>query len=164
MTKKSTEGKSPAKAPSASNPKELMQQLLEMMEEKTEESTDHRLEKIEKQLNALIKKVEAGGGGGPVNASNVSGIFKKLINSVLIESGFLEKIVASTLSHQFDEDSEFAAVIHNSVQKEIKTWLSSNEMKELMDDKFRHVTVYLKTDVIPTAVRQALENADVQHA
>ncbi|MEM7233375.1 MAG: hypothetical protein AAF517_14450, partial [Planctomycetota bacterium] len=42
------------------------------------------------------------------------------------------------------------------LQEEMKQFFAGDEMKVLLDDKFRAVTLYLKTDVIPNSVRQAM--------
>jgi len=43
-----------------------------------------------------------------------------------------------------------------SIRAEVKSILSSNEIKEMIDSKFRMISVYLKTDVIPKAIQKEL--------
>ncbi len=53
-------------------------------------------------------------------------------------------------------ETEVKGVIH----KEIMTFMASDEMKELMDDKFRLINTYLKTEVIPKVVQKELSRIE----
>ena len=143
-----------------SNPRELMQQLLEMVEDNSSAGLEQRLEEMQTKLDALEEKVDSG--GGSVDSQALSETLKTLITSVLVQSGFLEKAITAIVTRQLQEAGQ--GVGEPAVQKEIKNFLASDEMKILLDDKFRQVTLYLKTDVIPASVRQALKNADTQPA
>ena len=64
------------------------------------------------------------------------------------------KIVKDYLSRHLATlfETEVQKVIH----QEIMNFMASDELKELMDDKFRLMNTYLKTDVIPKVVQQEL--------
>ncbi|MCZ6792337.1 MAG: hypothetical protein O7J95_01840 [Planctomycetota bacterium] len=143
-----------------SNPRELMQQLLEMVEDNSSKGLEQRLEEMQTKLDALEKKVDSG--GGSVDSQALSETLKTLITSVLVQSGFLEKAITAIVTRQLQQAGQ--GIVEAAVEKELKKFLGSDEMKMLLDDKFRQVTLYLKTDVIPAAVRQALKNADTQPA
>lgn len=49
--------------------------------------------------------------------------------------------------------------IGHVIQTEIKTFLSSELMKEMLDSKFRAIDVYLKTDLIPKVVKREIAKA-----
>jgi hypothetical protein len=107
---------------------------------------------------------------------------KEVLNSVLIESGLLKQVVETVVERQLEARGggggggerlrqEAAAVAKDFLSKNLgtvfkdeiqgavtaatKELLSSEQVKILIDDKFRAVTLYLKTEVIPKAVRQA---------
>ncbi len=50
----------------------------------------------------------------------------------------------------------FQTEIRGVIQKEMKSLLASDDVKEMIDDKFRMINQYLKTDVIPKVVHQEL--------
>ncbi len=45
------------------------------------------------------------------------------------------------------------------MQKEVALALGSENMKILIDEKFRAISLYLKTDVIPKTVAQILKSS-----
>lgn len=47
--------------------------------------------------------------------------------------------------------------ISTVVEAEVKKCLSSEEVKILIDEKFRAISLYLKTDVVPRLIRKHLE-------
>ena len=171
----------------AATPKELMSQLVSMLNEDSGSSVEERLEELRRKVDSLAAKVESaeadGGlaGVGP-DAASMGDLLKRTITSVLLESGFLEKFVTSIVTKKIAESGGgggdvtaqarelskqfltenlgtiFQSQIKPQLEAEIQQWMSSEAMKVLLDDKFRAVTLYLKTDVIPTAVRQAMNN------
>ncbi len=52
--------------------------------------------------------------------------------------------------------AHFQAEIRGVIQKEMKSALASDDLKELLDEKLRAVTLYLKNEVIPKAVQQVI--------
>jgi hypothetical protein len=116
---------------------------------------------------------------------------KEVLNSVLIESGLLKQVVETVVERQLEARGgdggggerlrqEAAALAKDFLSKNLgtvfkdeiqgavtaatKELLSSEQVKILIDDKFRAVTLYLKTEVIPKAVRQAArESAEGVH-
>jgi hypothetical protein len=68
-----------------------------------------------------------------------------------------EKVVREYLSRHLGV--LFQTEIRGVIQKEMKTFLSSDELKELIDEKFRMINHYLKTEVIPKVVHQELSKS-----
>ncbi len=50
-------------------------------------------------------------------------------------------------------------VLQETVSGEVRKFLSSEELKELLDSKFRAIDLYLKTDVIPKVVKREIAKA-----
>lgn len=48
------------------------------------------------------------------------------------------------------------AEIRGVIQKEMKSALGSEELKEMLDEKLRAVTLYLKNEIVPKAVQQVI--------
>ena len=71
------------------------------------------------------------GGGGPDVKAAIAGHLKEHMGSSLSET----------------------------IGKEVRGFLSSNEMKELLDSKFRAIDLYLKTDLIPKIVKREIAKA-----
>jgi hypothetical protein len=53
----------------------------------------------------------------------------------------------------------FQTEIRGVIQKEIRAFMASDELKEMIDEKFRTISSYLASDVIPRAVHQELERS-----
>ena len=93
----------------------------------------------------------------------------EVINSVVFESGILAKVIRSELDERLKEataavlDSylkrELPKFLNEHVSKAVAESLGSEEVKLLIDSKFRAITLYLKTDVIPRVVKQILQKA-----
>jgi hypothetical protein len=75
----------------------------------------------------------------------------EVIHSSLFASGVLEKYVTRAVNEKIE--SEVTAL----VQREIQATLSSENVKVLLDDKFRAISLYLKSEVIPKTVAQILK-------
>ena len=56
----------------------------------------------------------------------------------------------------------FQSEIRGAVQKELQAFMASENMKMLIDDKFRTVQLYLTTEVIPNTVKQILRKLSQQ--
>lgn len=190
MTEKVRESaSSPPGFATAAGPKELLAQLASMLDETKGDKNglEERLARLESNLAELGAHLKAGGEGGrggiSLSDDALGEKLKRLISSVLIESGFLEKFVKSTVESQLEgaggSDPQsvkrmagqlakefltenlgtiFQKEIAEIVRKEVSQFLAGEEMKLLLDEKFRTVTLYLKTDVIPNAVRHALKS------
>ncbi len=93
----------------------------------------------------------------------------EVINAVVFESGILGRIVdqhleaklkaAAVSAVQSYVSTELGKVVEAQVSKVVSEQLNSNQVKELIDSKFRAITLYMKTDVIPKAVKQLLKQA-----
>jgi hypothetical protein len=190
-----SESSSPGFA-TAAGPKQLLAQLAAMLDHNREASTtattlEDRLARLETSLDDLGTRVSDV--GSPRAATGISEEFlgeklKTLISSVLVESGFLEKFVKSTVERTLEQNggavanedvrkqaarlakeflsenlgAVFQQQIQDVVRTEVGSFLAGEDMKVLLDDKFRAVTLYLKTDVIPNAVRHALKSNAAQ--
>lgn len=112
--------------------------------------------------------------------------FKEILTQVLLDSGLLQDIVetvverkmqaflsadrlsevlrreATNLAKGFLQDNLGKILkkdIETAIEQSAKLALASENVKILIDDKFRAVSLYLQTDVIPKAVRQALSES-----
>jgi hypothetical protein len=99
----------------------------------------------------------------------------KAIQGVLVDSGLLEKFVDRSIDQRMKagqpvpgstvkplaggsgDTQALKAEIQTMIQKEVASQASSESMKEMIDEKFRAISLYLKSDVIPKAVAQALK-------
>ncbi len=70
----------------------------------------------------------------------------------------IEAAVQTYITQHLERD------IGRVIQTEIKTFLSSELMREMLDSKFRAIDVYLKTDVIPKIVKRELAKAEESRA
>ena len=86
----------------------------------------------------------------------------EVINSVVFESGILSKVVKAELETAVAPAieaylaRELPKFLNDNVSKAVAECLGSEEVKLLIDSKFRAITLYLKTDVIPKVVKQLL--------
>ena len=86
----------------------------------------------------------------------------EVVTAVVFESGILSKLVDRHLEQKLDEaatktvreyvKSEMPKAVAGSVTQV----LNSDQVKELIDSKFRAIMLYLKSDVIPKVVKQTL--------
>lgn len=180
----------------AAGPKQLLAQLASMLDQNPggANSLEERLSRLESSITDLGSRLADGAegaarAGGGFTDDALGEKLKKLISSVLIESGFLEKFVKSTVEKRLGDagapDAQsirqqaaqlakeflsenlgaiFQKEIQEIVRKEVSQFLAGDEMKMLLDDKFRAVTLFLKTDVIPNAVRHALKSGPAPRA
>ncbi len=54
--------------------------------------------------------------------------------------------------------------LSHAVQAEMRTFLASEQMKELLESKFRAIDVYLKTDLIPRVVKREIAKSEETRA
>ena len=89
----------------------------------------------------------------------------EVINAVVFESGILSKVIKSELDDVLKGaieaylDRELPKFLNENVSSAVSECLGSEEVKLLIDTKFRAITLYLKTEVIPKAVKQLLQKA-----
>jgi hypothetical protein len=87
----------------------------------------------------------------------------EIINAVVFESGILSKVIRSELEGVLQRalgeylNRELPRFLNDNVSKAVADCLGSEEVKLLIDSKFRAITLYLKTDVIPKVVKQLLQ-------
>jgi hypothetical protein len=172
----------------------LPRELIAALQQRLQSQVEERLEALQEKVEALASRLEAAGaraapaGGGPGEAE-LRETLKKVVASVLLESGFLEKLIEKVVDSRLESlklalgegggGSEalrqeaaalvkeflsanlgkiFQSEIRGAIQKEMQAVMGSENMKLLVDDKFRAITLYLKTEVIPKAVRQLLKD------
>ena len=91
----------------------------------------------------------------------------EVINAVVFESGILSKVIKSELDDSLKGaieaylDRELPKFINDNVATAVSDCLGSEEVKLLIDTKFRAITLYLKTEVIPKAVKQLLQKSGI---
>ena len=87
----------------------------------------------------------------------------EVINAVVFESGILSKVIKSELDDAVKQsieeylNRELPKFLNDNVSSAVSECLGSEEVKLLIDTKFRAITLYLKTEVIPKAVKQLLQ-------
>jgi hypothetical protein len=142
-----------------------------------------RLADIETQLGSLSKRLNGQGvatvgspEGGEWTHERIAGKLKEVLASVLIENGILASLVEKSVERRLKAPgasasegvaagglgaSETQELVRDEIQESLarftKEFLNSEALKVLIDEKFRTMTVYLKTEVIPKAVRQAVK-------
>ena len=150
--------------------------------------TSTLLDRVDRLVDSKLEDRGKDLGGGPLNTEKLKEAMTAVVTSALFDGGILEKLVervvgkklpasrdstqggaveasvASLLQEKSGElllgnKSPLRQELHNLVQKEVAAALSSEDMKILIDDKFRAISIYLKTDVIPKTVTQILRNA-----
>ncbi|MBI4600352.1 MAG: hypothetical protein HY721_00185 [Planctomycetes bacterium] len=110
----------------------------------------------------------------------------KVMQGVLLESGLLERFIVRAVEAKLQEaqgpgsgavrkeelerlvKEQCAPALEASrkelldlVVKEVAQAMSSEGMKVMLDEKFRAISLYLKTDVVPKAVAHALKSSKV---
>ncbi len=90
--------------------------------------------------NILEKRGVTGGDGGGTGAGGAD--------------------VSEAVSRHLKENLK--GTVSDAIGSEIRAFLSSDEMKELLDTKFRAIDLYLKTDLIPKIVKREITKAQEQ--
>lgn len=123
------------------------------------------------------------------DAARIRDLMTDVLKASLFDSGVLEKFIERTWARKIEArqgqtpggDTALKAVeerlpelskkvradcvgalrgeIASIAQKEASAALSGENLKILIDEKFRAISIYLKTDVIPKAVAQALKGS-----
>jgi hypothetical protein len=138
---------------------------------------------------AVLQRLETRPGGSPAaggagaDHQKTKEALVQIVNAVVFESGILEKIIARQIDARLGSQPACgggaAAVpqealaeaitavlpklvkdeIETVVEKKVKSALSGEAMKTLLDEKFRAMSLYLKGDVIPKIVTTALRES-----
>ncbi len=116
--------------------------------------------------NELIERIKATMSGVFIDSGLLESLVCRVVDRELESRGDNENgeandmrkqaggIVKEFLSQNLDKifRKEITSVVEDSIAK----FLSGDRVKELIDDKFRAVTLYMKTDVIPKEVEKVL--------
>ena len=104
-------------------------------------------------LDSFKKAVaEASGGVGGGNAAETKKALGEVVTSALFDSGILEKMITKQIERRAGSSGTDA-----QVHAQVKELLAGEEMKIMLDDKFRAISLYLKGEVIPKTVKKILE-------
>ena len=103
---------------------------------------------LEKFVDRAVESRLEGGHGGAAGA----GVEALVAKAIEAKSEQISQAVTAQCLDQLRR--EVQAIVH----KESAATLSSENIKILIDDKFRAISLYLKTDVIPKTVAQILKN------
>jgi hypothetical protein len=101
----------------------------------------------------VLEAKKASGEEASADPSKLKDTLLEVIHGALFTSGVLEKYVTRAVNQRLETD------IKEIIQREIQTTLSGENVKILIDDKFRAISLYLKTEVIPKAVAQILKGS-----
>lgn len=125
--------------------------------------------------------------GAVTDLEKVKDVVAGVVSGTLFDSGLLQKYVARSVEQKLeaqgqDLESRLEKILRERgahllqsalsetlskmrrelqalVEKECAATLSSENLKILIDDKFRAISIYLKTDVIPKTVSQMLKGS-----
>jgi hypothetical protein len=95
-------------------------------------------------------------GSNPSSSGDLRDTLLEVIHSTLFTSGVLEKYITRAVNDKIQNE------VLQLVQREIQATLSSENIKILIDDKFRSISLYLKSEVIPKTVAQILKGQKQQ--
>lgn len=166
-----------------SSPSRLEAEMLQRFEERLEQFSKKAADSLSVILESrLASMIEARLKSAPAGTSPDGGVdkdsFRKAIQSTLLESGLLERLILRVVEEKLkalppsppvspapgglsDEVlASMAAAIQRAVQVEVGNAVAGEKVKVLIDDKFRAITLYLKQDVIPKTVQQLLAGKD----
>ena len=122
---------------------------------------------IEKQTEKLAPRAPNGG----VSAEDLRQTVAEVVGAALIETDLIDKLVERHLKNRPQaagpggvSTEEVMRLVQTEFRgllaKELKAFLVSNEFKEILDDKFRAITLYLKSDLLPKAIKEQLSKAE----
>ena len=162
--------------------------LLRVLDQGLQDSLAGEIAAIRQQVESLNDRFDGGeepASSGDVSPEKV----KAAMTEVFIDSGLLETLVRRVLTRELDATGGnggnpgnrdeirkiagslvkdflaenlgriFNEQIEGVVEQSVSQFLSSERVKELIDEKFRAVTLYMQTEVIPKAVEQSLQDA-----
>lgn len=128
------------------------------------------LQRMQEKMNPLvderIKKALSGSFAALTNTTKEA--LTQVVQAILFDSGILERLVSRIVEEKVaggggggGEGQGLGEAARKDVmalfQKELTQALASEQMKMIIDDKFRTISLYLKTDVIPKTVNDILK-------
>ena len=142
--------------------------------------------KAEEIVDARIRKALEENESSQLSNAKTKEALLKVLQAALFESGLLEKIVHRAVDQRLNGTREGEAAakggveaegfpamkdylaknlpelckgeIQGIVQKQIQAAFAGENVKMLFDEKFRAISIYLKTEVIPKAISQQLRS------
>jgi len=151
------------------------------LEERLTHEFEGRLKELEKRialrLDKLIaerveplldRRLSAASPGAAGSSEATKEALTQVMQAVLFESGFLEKFVQRAVEQKLETGNSAKALldscrseIQGIVEKTVSATLSGENVKVMIDDKFRAISLYLKGEVIPKAVIQILKQQKI---
>jgi hypothetical protein len=143
------------------------EKLEDVQRRATENLANVIAERVDPVIDSKIRKALQGSVAS--NNARTKEALLQVIQGVLFESGLLEKLILKNLEQKLQSlpagggggggtlSEQGKKEVQTLVQKEVATTLSSEQVKQLIDDKFRAISLYLKQEVIPKAVSQILK-------
>lgn len=125
---------------------------------------------LESSVVARVAERSSPAEGVGIDPSKAKEMLAEIVQSVLFDSGILEKFVSKKIEEgggglsKADAKSLVEEALAGSleeqlksiVDKQVRIALAGEDIKLLIDDKFRAISLYLKSDVIPKTVKQVL--------
>ncbi len=120
-------------------------------------------ERLTPVIDERIKRALSGSFAALTNTTKEA--LTQVVQAILFDSGILERLVSRIIDEKLPTkpsggsealSTEARKETQDLIQKEITRALASEQMKMVIDDKFRAISLYLKSDVIPKAVQEAL--------
>ncbi|MHC4597387.1 MAG: hypothetical protein ACYS47_00125 [Planctomycetota bacterium] len=147
--------------------KGMIKKIEPAVEAVVEKRLEKRLQQVptKQEVSELIERVAeslpAGGGGGAVDSGSLKG---EILEALKPEVAGLAREAAASAMGSFDAPDMLKNMLDKeSIEKTIRdiiesdlfsTFLNSDEMKELLDDKFKIMRNWLKNDEIPRQVKK----------
>jgi hypothetical protein len=101
-----------------------------------------------------------GSSGSPAPTDKTRELLLEVVNAAVFASGLLEKVVDKRIEKRLAK--VLRAQLTEVVDKQVRAALSSDDMKILVDDKFRAISLYLKGEVIPKTVAKILKEKEIE--
>ena len=125
-------------------------------------STNTKEEPTEQGLNESSTDSSGVGGGLGGNPEDIKKALGEVVTTALFDSGLLEKIVEKQVEKKLASSGGGGSGAPSGdltahIESTVKTLLAGEDMKILIDDKFRAISLYLKSDVIPKTVKKVLQ-------
>ena len=127
------------------------------------------IEKIaQKAVSQAVSQVPQDDSPKESSSEEIKKTVTDAVTNLLLETDLMERLIDRHFKKNPQPASDRSGAdtpagegkdLQESIQEELKAFLTSNEFKELMDDKFRTITLYLKTEVIPRVVQKELSNS-----
>lgn len=151
--------------------KRLTERLDSRMDEIKKSVTDGLVKLQERVVPLIDERVSKAHSGSFATLTNTTKeALANVVQAILFDSGILERLVTRIVDEKITSrgaapSSTAAAGLNDEARKEIAALaqkaitatLAGEQMKMLLDDKFRAITLYLKSEVIPKAVQDILK-------